>query len=213
MAQPVSGRQALTRVDTVIFDLGEVLIPWDPRTLYRKLIPDAVEMERFLAEVCSPDWNARQDRGRSLVAGTAELVAAYPQYEPWIRAFYDRWLEMLGGSIRGSEELVRELKAKGFRVLALSNWSGETFPLARPRYPVLEEFEGIVISGPEGLIKPDPDIYRLLCERYRVVPERAVFLDDSLANVEGARAIGMQAIQFHSPLQARAALAALGLPV
>ena len=203
----------MTRVDTVIFDLGDVLIAWDPRKLYRKLIPDAVTMERFLSEVCTPEWNARQDAGRSLTEGTAELLAAFPQHEIWIRAFYERWPEMLGEVIEGSAELLRELQAKGYRVLALSNWSAETFPLARSRYPILAAFEGVVVSGQEGMIKPDPAIYRLLCDRYRIAPERAVFIDDSLRNVAAARAFGMQAIHFRSPLQLRDALVSLGLPV
>lgn len=200
-------------IDTVIFDLGGVLIPWDPSNLYRQLIPDAIRRERFLEEVCSPEWNLRQDAGRPLAEGTKALITAFPGQEALIRAFYDRWLEMLGDVIEGSAALVRELKAKGYRVLALSNWSGETFPLAQPRYPILEEFEGIVISGAEGMIKPDPAIYRLLCARYDVLPERAAFLDDSLPNVEGAEAIGMHGILFQSPGQARDALAALGLQV
>lgn len=201
----------MSAFDTMIFDLGEVIIPWDPRRLYRKLIPDPGVMERFLAEVCSPEWNARQDAGRTLAAGTEERIAVYPRYEPWIRAFYDRWSEMLGDVIEGSVELVRDAKANGYRVLALSNWSAETFPLARPLYPVLEEFEGIVVSGQEGLIKPDPEIYRLLCERYGVTPERAVFIDDSPRNVEGAQAVGMRGILFRSPHQVRDELVALGL--
>ena len=203
----------MSAIDTVVFDLGDVLIPWDPRNLYRKLIPDAVAMERFLAEVCSPEWNARQDAGRSLAEGTEALCVTFPHYEAWIRAFYARWPEMLGGVIEGSAELLHDLKAKGYRVLALSNWSSETFPLARPLYPILDEFEGILISGQEGLIKPDPAIYRLLCERYAVVPEQAVFLDDSLRNIEGARAFGMHAVQFRSPQQVRAALVSLGVAV
>jgi len=198
-------------IDTVIFDLGGVLIPWDPSNLYRRLIPDAERRERFLQEVCSPEWNLRQDAGRPLAEGTKALITAFPGQETLIRAFYDRWPEMLGDVIEGSAALVRELKAKGYRVLALSNWSGETFPLARPRYPILQEFEGIVISGVEGMIKPDPAIYRLLCARYDVLPERAAFLDDSLPNVEGAEAIGMHGILFQSPGQAREALVALGL--
>ena len=120
---------------------------------------------------------------------------------------------MLGEVIEGSAELLRELQAKGYRVLALSNWSAETFPLARSRYPILAAFEGVVVSGQEGMIKPDPAIYRLLCDRYRIAPERAVFIDDSLRNVAAARAFGMQAIHFRSPLQLRDALVSLGLPV
>lgn len=203
----------MNAIDTVIFDLGEVLIPWDPRRLYRQLIPDAVEMERFLAEVCTPAWNARQDAGRPLVEGTEELVRAFPQRQDLIRAFYERWPEMLGEVVEGSAQLVLELQAKGFRVLALTNWSAETFPLARGRYPILEAFEGILVSGREGLIKPDAAIYRLLCARFKVVAERAVFIDDSDRNVAGARAIGMHAIQFRSPGQVRDALLALGLPL
>lgn len=200
-------------IDTVIFDLGGVLIPWDPSNLYRQLIPDAERRERFLAEVCSPEWNLQQDAGRPLAEGTKALIVAFPDQETLIRSFYDRWPEMLGDVIEGTAALVRELKAKGYRVLALSNWSGETFPLAQPRYPILREFEGIVISGVEGMIKPDPAIYRLLCARYHVLPERAAFLDDSLPNVEGAAAVGMHGILFQSPGQARDALVALGLQV
>ena len=203
----------MTAIDTVVFDLGEVLIPWDPRKLYRQLIPDAVEMERFLAEVCSPEWNTRQDAGRPLAEGTAQLVAAYPHHQAWIRAFYERWPEMLGEVVAGSALLVQELKAKGFRVLALTNWSAETFPFALQRYPILSAFEGILVSGQEGLIKPEEAIYRLLCKRFRLVPERVVFIDDSVRNVEGARAVGMRAIRFRSPGQVRDALVSLGLPL
>ena len=203
----------MTQIDTVIFDLGEVLIPWDPRTLYRKLMPDTETMERFLSEVCSPEWNAQQDAGRSLAEGTAERIAAFPQQEAWIRAFYERWPEMLGEVIAGSVALLRDVKAQGYRVLALSNWSGETFPVAQGLYPILAEFEGIVLSGHEGMIKPDPAIYRLLCERYQVAPARAVFIDDSLRNVAGAQAIGMRGVHFRSPRQVRDALIAMGLPL
>lgn len=200
-------------IDTVIFDLGDVLIPWNPRNLYRKLFDDEREMERFLAEICTMEWNARQDAGRTREEGTALLVARHPEYESLIRAFYDRWEEMLGEVIQGSAELLLELKAKGYRVFALSNWSAETFPVARPKYPILEAFEGLVISGREGLIKPDPAIYRLLCERHGIDPRRAVFIDDNVVNVEAARGLGMQAIVFQDAAQARRDLAALGLPV
>lgn len=201
----------MIRIDTVVFDLGDVLIPWNPRNLYRKLFSDEASMERFLGEVCTPDWNAQQDAGRTLSEGTELLVQAFPQEEERIRAFYDRWGEMLGEVIEGSAQLVLELKAKGYRVLALSNWSAQTFPRARHLYPVLDEFEGIVVSGYEGMAKPDPRIYQLLCERHGVVPERTVFIDDSLRNVEGAKAVGMHAIHFHSPEGLREALVSMGL--
>lgn len=203
----------MASIDTVIFDLGDVLIPWNPRNLYRKLFDDEREMERFLAGVCTMEWNAQQDAGRTREEGTALLVARHPEYEPMIRAFYDRWEEMLGEVIQGSAELLLELKAKGYRVFALSNWSAETFPVARPKYPILEEFEGLVISGREGLIKPDPAIYQLLCERHDIDPRRAVFIDDNVVNVEAARGVGMQAVAFRDAAQARKELAGLGLPV
>jgi len=198
-------------IDTVVFDLGEVLIPWNPRSLYRKVFADEAEMERFLGEVCTHAWNVQQDGGRSIADGTALLIEQFPHQEALIRAFYDRWSEMLGEAVEGSVRLVHELKARGHRLLALTNWSAETFPRARPRYPVLDEFEGIVVSGQEGLTKPDPRIYQLLCERYRVLPAQALFIDDSLANVLGARAVGMTAIQFHSPAQTREELVEMGL--
>ncbi len=201
----------MSGIDTVVFDLGEVLIPWNPRSLYRKVLAEEAEMERFLGEVCTHEWNVQQDGGRPIATGTALLIERFPQREALIRLFYDRWSEMLGEAVEGSVRLVHELKAQGYRLLALTNWSAETFPRARPLYPVLDEFEGIVVSGQEGITKPDPHIYRLLCDRYRVVPAQAMFIDDSLANVLGARAVGMEAIQFHSPEQTRKELVALGL--
>ena len=140
----------MNAIDTVVFDLGEVLIPWDPRRLYRRLFADEAAMERFLAQVCTPEWNGRQDAGRPLAEGTALLVAAFPEHEALIRAYYGRWEEMLGPVNEGSAALVRDLKAAGYRVLALTNWSGETFPRARRLYPVLEAFEGILVSGGGG---------------------------------------------------------------
>ena len=201
----------MSAIDTVIFDLGDVLIAWNPRNLYRKLIPDEARMEAFLAEVCSPAWNARQDAGRPVAEGVAELVAAFPQHEGWIRAYYGRWTEMLGGVLEGTAALLRALKTKGYRVLALTNWSADTFPEAQRLFPVLGEFEGIVVSGEEGVIKPDPAIYRTLCERYRVAPERAVFIDDNPRNVAAAQALGMRGIHFVSPPQLGNELRGLGL--
>ena len=201
----------MSGIDTVVFDLGEVLIPWNPRSLYRKVFADEAEMERFLGEVCTHAWNVQQDGGRSIADGTALLIERFPHQEALIRVFYDRWSEMLGEAVEGSVHLVHELKARGHRLLALTNWSAETFPRARPLYPVLDEFEGIVVSGQEGITKPDPRIYRLLCDRYGVVPAQALFIDDSPANVLGAEAIGMEAIQFHSPDLLRVSLVEMGL--
>jgi 2-haloacid dehalogenase len=201
----------MSAIDTIVFDLGNVLIPWDPRRLYRSLIADEKEMEYFLAEVCHGAWNARQDAGLSRDEAIAERIAAFPQYTDCINAFRDRWEDMLGDPIEGSVRLLHEVKANGYRALALTNWSAETFPLARKRFPFLAEFEGIVISGEEKIIKPQAEIYHCLFKRHGVAPERAVFMDDSLHNVEGARAVGMHAIHFTTPERARADLIALGV--
>lgn len=198
-------------IDTVIFDLGNVLIPWEPQRLYRKLIPDAAQRDRFLSEVCTGAWNTEQDAGRSLEAGTLAKIAEFPQYETWIRAYYDRWEEMLDEPFAGSVAILQEVLDKGLRVYALTNWSAETFARARPRYPLLGWFAGIVMSGEEGLVKPDPAIYRLLFERYAVDPTRAAFIDDSVPNVAAAQALGLAAIHFQSPQQTRAALERLGV--
>jgi 2-haloacid dehalogenase len=206
-----AGDDSLNQIDTVVFDLGDVLIPWNPRNLYRKLFKDEESMERFLAEVCTPAWNLEQDRGRSIAEGTAILIAAFPGQEAMIRAFYERWTEMLGGVIEGSLALLLDLKRAGYRVLALTNWSAETFPIARLRYPFLEEFEGIVVSGVEGLIKPDPAIFQLLCERYGLVPQQAVFIDDNAPNLVGAKTVGMNCIHFNSPARVKEELALLGV--
>jgi 2-haloacid dehalogenase len=202
------------RPDTVVFDLGSVLIEWNPRHLYRKLFgADTEGMERFLTEVCSSAWNERQDAGRSWQDGIDEAAALYPDQADLIRAFRHRWEEMLGGPMHDSVALLQELRDNGTRLLALTNWSRETFPIAREKYDFLGWFEGILVSGQEGVIKPDPAIYRLLMARFGVEAWRAVFVDDSPRNVEGARQVGMHALQFTGAAKLRRDLNALGLPV
>lgn len=198
-------------IDAIIFDLGNVLIPWDPRRLYRSVFADQEEMEYFLAHVCTPAWNTQQDAGYPIAAAAKERIAAFPHYAEQIGAYYARWEEMLGEAIEESVELLRDARRSGYRVLALTNWSAETFPVALRRYPFLAEFEGIVVSGREHLAKPDAAIFELLMRRHDVTAERAVFLDDSEHNVAGAQAVGMHAIHFTTPRQARADLIALGL--
>lgn len=201
-------------IDTVIFDLGNVLIDWNPRHLYRKLFgADTEAMERFLAEVCNGAWNECQDAGRTWEEGIKEAIARHPDHEELIRAYHQRWDEMLGGPIAESVALLRELRDGGTRLLALTNWSRETFPIARERYDFLSWFEGILVSGDEGVIKPDPAIYRLLISRFDVDVTRAVFTDDNIRNVEGARQAGLQALHFTGAQQLRAELRKLGLPL
>lgn len=180
------------QVDTVIFDLGNVLIGWDPRRLYRQLIPDEAQMEWFLREVCSSEWNEQQDAGRPWAEATALLRARFPEHAALIDAYHLRWEETLVGAMEDSVALLAELRARGVRLLALTNWSQETFPIARRLFPFLQWFEGIVVSGEERLIKPDPRIYQRLLERYQVEPSTALYIDDSARNVAAAEALGMQ---------------------
>jgi 2-haloacid dehalogenase len=198
-------------VDTVVFDLGNVLIAWDPRRLYRQLIDDEERMDWFLREVCNSAWNEQQDAGRSWSEATALLRGRYPEHADLIDAYHLRWEETLVGPIEGTVALLGELKARGVRLLALTNWSQETFPIARQRFPFLQWFEGIVVSGEERLIKPDPRIYQRLLERYAVDPARVLYIDDSQRNVAAAEALGMRGWWFHEPDGLRARLHELNL--
>jgi len=182
----------------IVFDLGGVLIDWNPKHLYRKLIDDEDEIDSFLTEVCSPEWNIKQDAGRALAEATAERVALFPDKRSLIEAFYDRWEEMLGGEISDTVEILRELKGSGGKLYALTNWSGETFPIALRRFDFLHWFEGTVVSGVEKLAKPDPAIFNLLLNRYELQAQDCLFIDDSKTNVEAAKKIGFNTHHFTS---------------
>lgn len=183
-------------IDTVVFDLGGVLIDWNPRYLYRQLFDDEAAMEHFLAHVCNQAWNEQQDAGRPWREATAALVAAHPGHRAMIEAYAAGWETMLGGVHQDTIDVLAELKARGVRLYALTNWSHETFPVALRKYDFLHWFEGIVVSGEEGLIKPDPRIFELLFQRYGIAPERALYVDDSARNVEVSHALGMRAWHF-----------------
>ena len=195
----------------VVFDLGGVLIDWDPRYLYRKLLADEATVEEFLATVCTPEWNAEQDRGRPFAEGVAELVERYPVHAAAITAYHERWTEMLGGDIAGTVELLDELRDTGVPLYALTNWSAETFGIARERYQFLEWFDGVLVSGEERMIKPDPAIFRLLLDRFGLDPGAAFYVDDSPANVAAAGELGFDAVRFTGPEQLRRDLEARGL--
>ncbi|WP_233443972.1 HAD family hydrolase [Aggregatibacter actinomycetemcomitans] len=188
-----------------------MLIDWNPRHLYRKIFSNDAEMERFLAEVCNSEWNARQDAGRSWSEGVAEAVKQHPQYEAEIRAYHERWTETLNGAIDDTVALLEPLKRSGVRLLALTNWSNETFHFAEERFPFLTEFEGILVSGYERLAKPDPRIFNLLIERYHLNPQHTVFIDDNLRNVEGARNVGLHTLQFTHAQKLKQDLITLGV--
>jgi 2-haloacid dehalogenase len=195
-------------VKAVVFDLGGVLIDWDPRYLYRKLLADEAAVEEFLATVCTPEWNAEQDRGRPFAEGVAELVERHPAHAAAITAYHERWPEMLGGDLPGTVELLAELRAAGVPLYALTNWSAETFVVARERFAFLEWFDGVLVSGEERLVKPDPAIFELLADRFGLDPETTFYVDDSEANVAAAAALGFDAVRFTVPGRLRRDLAA-----
>lgn len=188
------------KIEAVIFDLGGVLIDWNPEYLYRKIFSSEQEIKSFLTSVCTSEWNEEQDAGRSLEEGTALLLNAYPDYEKEIRSYYDRWEEMIGGVIEGTLDILRKLKQKDHLALyALTNWSAETIPIAMNKYEFFQWFDGIVVSGVEKMRKPFPEFYHLILNRYHLSAETTLFIDDNLRNIEGARAIGMHTHHFISP--------------
>lgn len=191
-------------IDTIIFDLGGVLIDWNPERLFKKIFDDEAEMKYFLREICTPDWNEQQDGGRSLQEATDLLLARHPDYSEAIKAFYGRWTEMLGGAIEGTVGILKQLKAADtHRIYALTNWSAETFPIALERYDFLQLFEGILVSGEEKLKKPDPKIYQLILERYSINGPSSIFIDDNLRNIKASIDCGIHGIHFTSPEQLR----------
>jgi len=198
--------------DTVIFDLGGVLLDWNPRHLYRSLFAgDDAAMERFLATVCNSEWNRQQDAGRPCAEGCALLAAEHPDKAALIEAYYTRHLDMIAGPIAGAVDILAGLRARGTPLYFLTNYSAETYPLALGRYDFLSWFKGGIVSGEHGVIKPDPAIYRLLIERHGIDPTRAVFIDDVAANAEAARPFGIHPIHFTSATALRLVLAELGL--
>ncbi|HKX10251.1 MAG TPA: HAD family phosphatase [Stellaceae bacterium] len=195
----------------VVFDLGGVLIDWNPRHLYRKLIADEAAMEHFLATVCTQAWNERQDAGRTFAEAAAVLRAQHPHRAALIDAYGARFDEMLKGPIEGSVTILETLHHRGVPLYALSNWSRETFPLAQRRFEFLKLFRGTVISGAEGVIKPDPRIFRILLERHEIEPNHAIYIDDNPRNAAAASTLGLHGIHFTDPNKLRRELEGLRL--
>ncbi|OOQ61274.1 HAD family hydrolase [Mucilaginibacter pedocola] len=199
-------------INTIIFDLGAVLIDWNPDYMYRSLFADEQEMRHFLTNVATSDWNEEQDAGRSLQEGTDWLIAKHPEHEANIRAFYGRWIEMLGDAFEGTVEVFKELKESGkYKIYALTNWSAETFPMAQQKFEFLSWFDGTVVSGTEKMRKPTPAFYQILLDRYNVVPEESLFIDDNYRNILAAEKMGINCIHFTSPEKLRGELTTLGL--
>ncbi|HYF32412.1 MAG TPA: HAD family phosphatase [Chitinophagaceae bacterium] len=194
----------MKKIDTIVFDLGGVLVDWNPDYVYRTIFEDDEKMRWFYNNICTPDWNEEQDAGRPLKEATEQLVTKFPEHEQNIRAYYGRWEEMLGGPITGSVELLRELKdSKRFKLYALTNWSHETFPVALQKYEFLHWFDGRLVSGEEKTRKPFLKIYELLIERFGIDPTTAVYIDDNKRNLEPAAQLGFATIHFKSPEQLR----------
>jgi 2-haloacid dehalogenase len=201
----------MAAVRAVVFDLGGVLIDWDPRYLYRKLFDGRdEEMEAFLTGVTTKEWNHRQDAGRPWSEAIEELCLAHPDQRDLIEAYAERWEEMLGGPIDGTVAVLAELREAGVPLYALSNWSSETFPRARELYDFLGWFDGYVISGELGITKPDPRIYVHLLETFDLEPGQVFFTDDLVANVEAARALGIDAVVFEGAEPLRRDLVSAG---
>ena len=197
----------------VIFDIGNVLIRWDVRLLYRQLLPDDAAIDAFLAEVGFHAWNLELDRGADWDEGVATLSARHPRHTALIRAFHDRWQETVPGAIDGSVAILAALAAAGTPLYAITNFSARKWDESAARFPFLaESFRDVVVSGREGVLKPDPAIYRLCLERNRLDPAACLFVDDSEANVAGAAALGIDTIRFTDPEALGAELTRRGLP-
>ena len=199
--------------DTIIWDLGGVLIDWNPHYVFTDDYFDTIEKrDYFIEKICTHDWNENQDAGYSIAKATEERVALFPEWESAIRDFYGRWEEMLGGVIEGPLEIFRQLKEKKeLKFYALTNWSAETFPIARQRFDFLQWFDGILVSGEEKLRKPFPEFYRLMFERFSINPASTIFIDDNLRNVQAAEKVGISAVHYQSSGQLKTILIEEGL--
>ena len=195
----------------VVFDIGNVLVYWEPRALYRKIFATEEEVEWFIANVCNHDWNLEQDRGRSFAEAVAETSARFPEHADAIAAYDLRWHETVPGPIAGSVEILEQLDASGTPIYAITNFNQHKFKETLQRFPFLRRFRDIVVSGDERVLKPDAAIYRLLLQRNGLTAADSVFIDDSLKNVVGAEAVGMRGIHFTGPEALRAELVAMGL--
>jgi len=199
-------------IKNIVFDLGGVLIDWNPRYVYKTIFETETEMDFFFRDICTMDWNIKQDAGRTLAEATEVLIAQHPAWSEQIKAYYGRWEEMLGGPIDGTVAILKQfIEDERYRVYALTNWSAETFPVALERYDFLSWFEGIVVSGTEKCIKPHPQIYQILFDRYDLVPEESIFIDDNPDNVQGSIDLGMAAIRFENPSQLKEDLEVRGI--
>tara|TARA_B110000967_G_C18852251_1_gene545264 strand:+ start:1192 stop:1809 length:618 start_codon:yes stop_codon:yes gene_type:complete len=201
-----------SKIDTIIFDLGGVLVDWNPKYLYEKIFDSQEEVEWFLNNVCTSDWNIEQDAGRTIEEANALKIAEFPDYEKFINMFYERWDEMFSGPIQESVKIQQKLIAdKNYKVYALTNWSAEKWELGKQLFPFFNDFEGVVVSGQENTRKPFDDIYQLILKRYSIIPENSVFIDDNFENTLGFSRNGIHSIHFKSPEQLKSDLKKLNV--
>ncbi len=188
----------MNKIDTIIFDLGGVLIDWNPEYVYLEVFHgDREKMQWFFDNICTNEWNENQDAGYPMAKATQERIVLFPEYEDLIKLFYGRWVDMLGDEITETVDILDKLiKSKSYKIVALTNWSHETFPIALNRFEFLHWFEGIVVSGEEKTRKPFVDIYNITLERYNINAKNSVFIDDNLINVNTANQLGIHGIHF-----------------
>ena len=201
-----------SKIETIIFDLGGVLVDWNPRNLYRKIFKTEEEMNWFLNNVCTSDWNLEQDGGRLIKDAVAIKVAEFPEFKNQIELFYDRWVEMFNGIIEENVAIQQQLIANpNYSVYALTNWSGEKWEKALELFPFFNDFEGVVVSGTEKTMKPKDDIYQLILNRYNINPSTAIFIDDNLANVKASIKNGIDAVRFTGEISLKSLLKNKGI--
>ena len=203
----------MPEIKSLVFDLGNVLIYWDPKNLFDENYFDSIEKrDYFLQHICTDAWNEEQDGGQSIVEGTMKKIREFPEWEAPIRDYYGRWTEMLKGPIIGSVEIFRRLKEGGkYKLYALTNWNACLFDIALVRYDFLDWFDGRIVSGEEKIRKPYPESYGLLESRYKIIPSETLFIDDNLRNIKAAEALGYQCIRFTKPEDLEAQLKELGV--
>jgi 2-haloacid dehalogenase len=200
-------------IDAVVFDIGGVLLDWSPDYLYADLIPDEEQRTHFLTNVATPAWNHRQDEGRPWAEAVAELSGLHPEHAEWIEAYDTGWLKMVRGIFEDTAAVLTELQSQGIPTYALTNFSGDKWEVAKDAFPILTHFSGEVVSGVEQTVKPDEKIYRILIDRYNLDPARTFYTDDMQYNVDGARAVGLDAELFTGATTLREQLRERGLAV
>ena len=199
-------------IKNIIFDFGGVVMDWDPRYFFKDHFNDDEKMEHFLKNIATDEWNAEQDRGRTLAEGTEIQVAKHPEWEKEIRAYYDNWTTMLKSDIPHNVEVLRKLEHSKYELFGLTNWSAETFPYALENYDFFKIFEGkIVVSGTEKLIKPDPTIWEVLLNRYQIKAEESVFIHDNAKNIEVAKSLGFICIHIKEDTDLEKEMTDLGI--